>query len=173
MTHLLRQSTRADRLAARSDNGGSRGLCAANDRSTPIERAQESGLAVLAGNELNEPMRRATGRLGFTLIEQMITVAIIGILVGTASFAGGQQRALAKQELQRARALQLLEYRANLLSVGGVPAASTEAQLTENLPDAKVSVNIRGQIATLAVTWKGPEGDEQRRSLTVFTRSGR
>ena len=103
----------------------------------------------------------------------MIAVAIIGIVVAGAGFAGGRQRELAKEELQRERALQLLEYRVAVLGSGGTSAASTETALTEYLPDAKVDVRVRGNLATFEVTWKGPRGDRKTRSLTAFSRGNR
>ncbi len=107
---------------------------------------------------------------GTTLVELMITVAIIGISSGLIIGAARHARMLGFGELQRERALLLLEYHAVHVSQGhGVDEAVVE-RLTESLPDASVSTRSTSDLTTLTVRWRPPLGLEQERSLTVFTR---
>ncbi len=106
---------------------------------------------------------------GYTLVELMITVAIVGIgsaiIAGTARYA----RLGGLAELQRERALLLLEYHAECL-VDERPVDPTVVErLVVSLPDAEVVEAAAGDLAILTVRWSPPQGLAQERSLTVFT----
>lgn len=106
---------------------------------------------------------------GFTLVEQMITVAIIGI--SSAILAGTARYSLLTGfgELQRERALLLLEYHAGCASTGSPVDDATVQRLVEFLPDTRVTATSTGDLTTVTVQWRPPLGLSQQHSLTVFT----
>jgi prepilin-type N-terminal cleavage/methylation domain-containing protein len=109
---------------------------------------------------------------GFTLIETMIVVAILGVtslLLGNAAL---QQRQAGAAELQRAEAEQLLDYCADRLSSGQRPSSDTVDALAENLPSTKLAIAHQGRLATLTLEWKEPSGRRLVQSLTVFAKGG-
>ncbi|MFH1467954.1 MAG: prepilin-type N-terminal cleavage/methylation domain-containing protein [Pseudomonadota bacterium] len=105
---------------------------------------------------------------GYTLVELMITVAIIGISSGIVAGSARQARLVALGELQRERALLLLEYEAGCVERGRLPDPRVLARLQESLPDAEVGSERTGDLTTLTVHWRPPSGLRQQRSLTVF-----
>jgi prepilin-type N-terminal cleavage/methylation domain-containing protein len=108
---------------------------------------------------------------GYTLAELMITVAIVGISSGIVAGSARQARLAALGELQRERALLLLEYHAGCAEHGRAPDPAVLARLRESLPDAAVATRREGDLTTLTVGWRPPLGLRQERSLTVFTES--
>lgn len=104
---------------------------------------------------------------GFTLVEQMIAVALLGLgAVAVDALAQHSERA-ALAELQRARAGVLLEYHADRVAKG-LPAETEVVQrLSAALPGAKVERESKGDVVKLTATWLAPWGTG-RRAVTVL-----
>lgn len=105
---------------------------------------------------------------GYTLVEQMITVALLGITATAVDLISLQTERAAQAELQRARAGVLLEYHARRVSTGRPVEPEVVGRLTESLPEAKVEHARDGKVVTLTATWRSPTGPAGRRVLTVF-----
>lgn len=108
-------------------------------------------------------------RRGLTLVELMITVAILGILSLAIGNATGRTQRTALGELHRERALLLLEYHAEMLLRSEPPDPAVLERLTHALPKAAVSVERSPGVAMLRATWESPAGTPSVRSLTVLT----
>ncbi len=106
---------------------------------------------------------------GYTLVELMITVAIIGISAAIIGGAAQQARLTGLVELQRERALLLLEYHARCAAEGRATDPQVVERLVESLPDTQVHAQAERGLTTLTVQWRPPLGLPQRRSLAVFT----
>ena len=109
-------------------------------------------------------------RRGSTLIELMIVVAIIGITCAAAGVSAERARDRGQAELQRAQALLLLEYEAEVLSTAAEPDAGVRDRLLAPLPDGALTRSSAGDVVTLELTWRDPFGRPVSRSLSVFTR---
>jgi prepilin-type N-terminal cleavage/methylation domain-containing protein len=109
---------------------------------------------------------------GFTLIELMIVIALIGISTVVAGNAAYKQQSDGLAELQRERAAQVLEYQAECLASGRPASPATMARLIENLPGAHVAREREAATTRLVVSWRAPSGQVQRRSLVVFAKGG-
>jgi prepilin-type N-terminal cleavage/methylation domain-containing protein len=112
-------------------------------------------------------------RRGFTLIELMITIAILGIFGALGWGAVALQRQGAVAELERERALQLLEYQAGCLARGTTPAPATLQALSEGLPQLQLSTSAGPGSQTLRAAWRGPSGVAAERALVVLTKGAR
>lgn len=113
---------------------------------------------------------------GYTLVELMITVAVLGIAVVIADTAGRQSELRGLVELERERATLLLEYEADCVSRGRTPDPAVITRLTAALPDARIDSTSEAGTTTLTVSWRPPgvhpaPGRPETRSLTVFTGS--
>jgi len=107
---------------------------------------------------------------GFTLIELMISVALLSI---SAVIAGNEALELRKrgaEHLQYERALQVLESEADAM-VHAVPADPlVRMKLLADLPEGHLDIDPDGPERThLTVKWRSPRGDRQR-SLLVYGR---
>jgi len=111
-------------------------------------------------------------RRGYTLVELMITVAIIGISTAIIFGAARTARLHGLARLQGERALLLLEYHADCAVDARPVEPAVVEQLTASLPDARVSAEGGGGTTTLTVHWRPPVGLPQQRSLTVFVPAG-
>ncbi len=109
-------------------------------------------------------------RRGYTLIEVMIVVAVLGITAAGASLTGSRIRMHGIDALQQEQAWLLLEYRATCLSGGRVPDATVEDRLTAPLPDAVVTSTSSGAHTTVGIASTDPFGRATHRDLTVFAR---
>lgn len=109
-------------------------------------------------------MRRPSG---FTLIEAMVTVALLGIVTVGLLQAGTSARLRANERLLQERATQVLEFEAEAVSNGVAPDAAVEAALLAALPDAHLERSKQGRTVTLKVTWGLAH---TTRELTVFAK---
>lgn len=107
---------------------------------------------------------------GNTLVELMISTAVLGILSSILYGAVGWEQRAALGELHRARALVLLEYHADCLSSGRDPDPKVVDRLEESLPQAAFEIRAEKDTRTLTVTYKDPLRGSASRSLTVFAR---
>lgn len=110
-------------------------------------------------------MRRAQG---YTLVETMIAVAMVGILVPIFGAATREARLQSLAVLHRERALILLEYQADHLSRGLPEDPAVLDRLVSDLPDATTSRVTAGDVVTLTVSWRSLRGRTEDRSLAVF-----
>lgn len=108
---------------------------------------------------------------GFTLIEAMITVAILGIVTVGLLQAGTTARLRATERLQQERATQVLEFEAEALSSGESPNAEIELTLLAELPASRIERMRTGRTVTVRVTWG--HGRTSSRELTVFTKGAK
>jgi prepilin-type N-terminal cleavage/methylation domain-containing protein len=109
---------------------------------------------------------------GFSLVEGMVAVSLIGIVSVIAGTTAVFERRVAAAVVDGERAAQLLEYEADCLSTGRKPDSSVLAKLQAELPNARVEVAKSGRAATITVSWKRG-ATASTRSLTVFTKGGR
>ena len=112
---------------------------------------------------------RRTCRRGLTLVELMITVAMLGIMVAALGQVTRRVQLAGLAELQQERALLLLEYHADRLISDQSPDPQTLEQLTDTLPEADIQQTHAAKTTTLTVTWRDPVGGPGTRSLTVFS----
>lgn len=112
-------------------------------------------------------------RRGYTLVELMFTVAMMGILVAGIDALALQTERTALTEVQRERARLLLGYHARQIAAGRPVVPAIEEQLTASLPGAKVLRERAGQAVTLRVSWTQPTGPASELSLTVLSGSAR
>lgn len=104
---------------------------------------------------------------GFTLIEAMVTVALLGIVTVGLLQAGTSAWLRANERLQQERATQVLEFEAEALSNGVAANPEAERALLAALPDAHLERTKQGRTTTIRVTWgRAPS----TRELTVFTK---
>lgn len=108
---------------------------------------------------------------GFTLIEAMITVAVLSIVTLGLLQAGTTARLRATERLQQERATQVLEFEAEALSSGVTPNAALELTLLAELPEARIERSHAGRTTTIRVTWG--HGRTSTRELTVFTKGAK
>lgn len=120
-------------------------------------------------------LRRPPRLQAYTLVELMITVAVLGILVALAGPAGRISELRGLTVLQRERATVLLDYEADCVSTGRAPDPAVVERLTTSLPGAAVTATERTGTTTLTVHWRAPglqpAGRLDERSVTVFTGS--
>lgn len=109
-------------------------------------------------------MRRPSG---FTLIEAMITVALISIVTVGLLQAGTSARLRANERLQQERATQVLEFEAEALSKGVTANPEVELALLAALPESRIERSRAGRTVTIRVTWGHTPST---RELTVFTK---
>ena len=105
---------------------------------------------------------------GFTLVEQMITVAILGIAAAGSDAISVHSERAALGELQRARAGVLLEYQADRAMKALKPNPEVVLRLAAALPEANVEREVKGDMVTITVTWRAPSGGPGSRSITVL-----
>ncbi len=105
---------------------------------------------------------------GFTLIELMITVALIGIFAAGSAYRAGRMFELAEAEIQRERALLTLEYHADCRLAGRGPEAVIVAQLLESLPDGRLEERSAEGVTTWSIVWRDALGHGVSRQLTIL-----
>lgn len=111
-------------------------------------------------------------RRGFTLVEGMITVALIAIVSLVAGTTAVAERKAAAAVLDAERAAQVLEYEADCLSSGKPVDPEVLARLLADLPKARVEIEKAGRAATATVWWTRGRRTASR-SLTVFAKGAR
>ncbi len=108
---------------------------------------------------------------GFTLIELMISVAILGI---TAALGGNLIVRLSRESAElvlRERATQILEYEADMLMRRTPPDATTRRALLAELPESELTIQrAAGPVTTAEVRWKGAGGHTEHLSLAIVAR---
>ena len=107
---------------------------------------------------------------GTTLIELMITVAIIGIAGGVAFNSALILRGEASDVTHRERALQALEYEASALISHATVDREVLAKLLAEIPEAKIQRRLEGPATILTVSWKAAGTQRQSRSLALLLR---
>lgn len=112
-------------------------------------------------------------RRGFTLIELMIVIAVIGIVSAASGLTGVELRVRARAAVEREQALLALEHQAARLSAGEAPDPAVSARLAEPLRDVVITTAAQGPATTITVAWRDPSGRPVHRALTVFTPGGR
>ena len=108
---------------------------------------------------------------GYSLVELMITVAIMGIVVDILGPMVNYQRGLSISEIQREKAHQILEYVAESLSSGRKPLPASLERLQESLPQSKVELTQKGSLTQISVRWKA-NGKPENVSMVVFAKAG-
>jgi hypothetical protein len=98
----------------------------------------------------------------------MIALAVLGIALQGPGAVARRTRLQAFGEVQRERALLLLEYEADCVSRGRAEDPAVLGRLVERLPDARLSREVGDGTVALTVVWRDPLGWTARRSLTVF-----
>ena len=117
---------------------------------------------------------------GYTLVELMICIALLGIIAAAAGLSSRGWRLHAQAEIERERAVLLLEYEADCLSTGRTIDPAVEARLKEPLREVQIERVARGGASgtLLTLRWAGPRGQiprsrEESLSLVVLTPGGR
>lgn len=105
---------------------------------------------------------------GFTLIELMICVALIGIFSAAAGATGTAWRLRARAEIEQEQARLALEHAAHLEATGQSGDPAVAARLAAPLRDLDLTRDVSGPTTTITATWIDPTGRVNRRSLTVF-----
>jgi prepilin-type N-terminal cleavage/methylation domain-containing protein len=103
-----------------------------------------------------------------TLIEVMITVAVLGLVIAAGADGVVQTRKHSALALQRERALQVLEYEAAALVTGKPVDPAISRELLMMLPAARFESRGSGGVRTLRVTWVSPRGGETQRELVLM-----
>jgi prepilin-type N-terminal cleavage/methylation domain-containing protein len=99
-------------------------------------------------------------RRGFSLIELMVSVALLGVAIGSMGAAVATQQSSAASMVLRERALQLLEARADAY-VRGVPLDPAAAQtLLGELPRGLLSERTEGGLRILTASWSEAAGKQ-------------
>jgi len=109
-----------------------------------------------------------TTKRGVTLVELMLTVALLSISVGGALAATHRVRLLGISEIQRERALLALEYHADCVVSDRPIDPAVATPLLDALPDAVFSSSQIGPTVRLHIAWRDPSGMPSQRSLMVF-----
>jgi prepilin-type N-terminal cleavage/methylation domain-containing protein len=110
---------------------------------------------------------------GFTLVELMITVALLGILTLLFDAVGHHVERVGLAEVQRERARLLVEYHARQLAAGAPIVPVLDETLRAQVPGLEVRHAREGKLVTVSATWPAPTGPAGRLSLTVFAGGGR
>ena len=105
---------------------------------------------------------------GVTLIELMITVALLGISATAAGVTATRLRAESRIAVQQEQATLLLDYHAALLSGGRPVDEGIADRLAAPLPERSLSREDLGATSTLTLRWRDPFGRQATRALTVF-----
>ncbi len=104
---------------------------------------------------------------GFTLVELMVTVAVLGIVAaGAGSLAELTERA-GTRELVRERALTLLEYVASHEAARRPVDKAVYQRLLADVPRGETAVQTAGDVVTVEVKWFSGQREESA-SLTVL-----
>ena len=107
-------------------------------------------------------------RRGFTLIEMMIAVALIGIFVALVDQLKMPLHRNAAALLLRERARQVLEYEADAITHHAAIDDRVLQELMADLPDAHLFETPRSKATALSVSWRSSDGEGQYLELVVL-----
>jgi prepilin-type N-terminal cleavage/methylation domain-containing protein len=106
---------------------------------------------------------------GFTLIEAMITVALVGIVSVIFGNVAVSLRRDATELALREHAWQAAEYEASVLARGETPNEQTRQVLLAQLPQGRIEhVKMASGAVITRVSWRGPHDQRSTVELAVF-----
>ncbi|MFZ5439874.1 MAG: type IV pilin protein [Myxococcota bacterium] len=112
-------------------------------------------------------------RRGFTLVELMITVAVLGLVGVLFDTLAGHIERTGLAELQRERARLLVEYHARQRVAHRDLDLEIDRRLRADLPGVELSEQSTGGTVTITVRWTAPTGPAPHLSLTLVAEGAR
>ncbi len=111
-------------------------------------------------------------RRGFTLVELMISVAVMGVMGLLFDVTSNIVERRASEELQRARAEVLVSELVRASAMGRPVDPATRAKLEAGLPRVEVEQKPAAGAVTWVVRWRGWSGAPLEVSLTGLRKAG-
>ncbi len=111
-------------------------------------------------------------RRGMTLVELMISVALVGILAAGVASTGRRQLLESQAELQLQQAWVWLQYEAECAAVGVSPDPDALVRLEAGVPGHVQRVRD-GELVELRLSWQDPLDRDRAIELVVFSGGAR